>query len=37
MWATFVMPYMVEGRMMVTSGVRSRGVVAPYTAIVLGA
>lgn len=34
---TFVMPYMVVGRMMVSSGVLCRGVLRPKTAIVLGA
>lgn len=34
---TFVMPYMVVGLMMVSSGVLCRGVLAPNTAMVLGA
>ncbi len=35
--ATLVMPYMVDGCMTVTSGVASRGVLGPNTAIVDGA
>lgn len=34
---TFVMPYIVVGRMMVSSGVLWRGVLDPNTAMVLGA
>lgn len=34
---TFVIPYMVDGLMIVSSGVLCRGVLAPNTAMVLGA
>jgi hypothetical protein len=34
---TFVIPYIVVGRMMVSSGVLCRGVLLPKTAMVLGA